>query len=68
MHILQPKQTKLKQEEVKKILEKYNISISQLPIVKLGDSGLPEGCNKGDVIRIERKEEDKFNVYFRVVV
>ncbi|MDO8509113.1 MAG: DNA-directed RNA polymerase subunit RpoH/Rpb5 C-terminal domain-containing protein [Nanoarchaeota archaeon] len=68
MHILQPKHTKLKSEEVKKILEKYNISISQLPIIKIGDPSLPEGSVKGDVVRIERKDGDKINVYFRVLV
>ena len=67
MHILQPKQKKLNQEEVKKLLEKYNISLSQLPKIKLTDPGLPEGCIPGEVFRIERKEEDKVNVYFRVV-
>ncbi len=68
MHILQPKHIKLKPEEVKKLLERYNISLSQLPIIKLGDPGLPEGTNKGDVLKIERKDDEKINVYYRVVV
>lgn len=68
MHILQPKHTKLKPEEVKKLVEKYNIHVSQLPKIKLGDSCIPENCEKGDVLRIERKEEDKSVIYFRVVV
>ena len=68
MHVLQPKHTKLKPEEAKKLLVRYNISVSQLPIIKLGDLALPEGCSKGDIIKIERKEEDKINLYFRVVV
>lgn len=67
MHILQPKQTKLKQDEVKKLLEKYNISLSQLPKIKITDSTMPEGTEKGDVFKIERKDEDKVNVYYRVV-
>lgn len=68
MHILQPKHTKLKADEVKQILEKYNISLSQLPKIRSSDKALPEGCAVGDVIKIERKEEDKVNTYFRVVV
>ena len=68
MHILQPKHIKLKTEEVKKMLEKHNIYVSQLPVIKFGDPGLPEGCIKGDVVRIDRKEGDKINVYFRVVI
>ena len=67
MHILQPKQKKLNQEEVKKLLEKYNISVSQLPKIKAADPSLTEGFQPGEVIRIERKEEDKINVYYRVV-
>ena len=68
MHILQPKHTKLKPEEVKKLLEKYNITVSQLPYIKIDDSAIPQGCAKGDVIKIERKEGDKIVLYFRVVV
>jgi DNA-directed RNA polymerase subunit H (RpoH/RPB5) len=68
MHILQPKQTKLKQNEVQEILKKYNIALSQLPKIKSSDPTLPEGCIPGEVIKIERKDEDKVNIYYRVVV
>ena len=68
MHILQPKHIRLKPNEVKILLEKYNISLSQLPKISSSDVALPEGCQIGDVIKIERKEEDKINLYFRVVV
>jgi len=68
MHILQPKHFKLKPEEASKLLEKYNISLSQLPKIKLGDVALPENCKIGEIIKIERKEKDKAVEYFRVVV
>ena len=68
MHALQPKHTKLKPEEVKKILEKYNMTVSQLPKIKNSDSGVPEDCQTGDVLKIERKEEEKIITYYRVVV
>jgi len=68
MHILQPKHSKLKPEEISKLLEKYNISLSQLPKIKIDDASLPENCNIGDVIKIERKEKDKTIEYFRVIV
>lgn len=68
MHILQPKHTKLKPEEVKELLGKYNVALAQLPKIKSSDSGLPEGCSPGDVVKIERKEEDKIRTYHRVVV
>ncbi len=67
MHILQPKHTKLKLNEAKQLLEKYNISISQLPKIKKDDPVIPEGYEQGDIVKIERKDEDKINVYFRIV-
>ncbi len=68
MHILQPKHSKLKPDEISKLLEKYNISLSQLPKIKINDAALPEKCNVGEVIRIERKDKDRTTEYFRVVV
>ncbi len=68
MHILQPKHFKLKPEEVSKLIKEYNISLSQLPKIKLGDFALYGNCEIGDVIKIERKEKGKVRVYFRVVV
>lgn len=69
MHILQPKHTKLKEKEVQNILEKFNISKAQLPKILLNDPALPEGCEIGDVVKIERKEEDgTINKYYRVVI
>lgn len=67
MHILQPKHVKLKPTEVQGLLKKYNVSIAQLPKIKSDDPALPEGCKQGDVIKIERKEEDAVYTYFRVI-
>jgi len=67
MHILQPKHQKLKQEEVAKLLEKYNLSLAQLPKINFKDPALPENCEIGDVVRIERKTKGKTVDYFRVV-
>jgi len=68
MHILQPKHIKLPEKDVEALLAKYNISKAQLPKILSTDAGLPEGCEKGDVIKIERKEGDKTHIYYRVVV
>lgn len=68
MHILQPKHIKLTEQESTEILDKLNISKAQLPKILSNDSGLPEGCIVGDLIKIERKEGDEVNVYYRVVV
>ncbi len=68
MHTLQPKHSKLKPEEVKNLIEKYNISVTQLPRIKATDASLPEDSLPGEVIRIERKSGEKINVYYRVIV
>jgi len=68
MHTLQPKQFKLKKEEVEKLLSKFNISAFQLPKISKKDPSLREEFDIGDVIRIERKLNDEISEYFRVVV
>lgn len=69
MHILQPKHSKLNEKESEELLKELNISKSQLPKVLSNDSGLPENCNVGDIIKIERKTfEGKPVFYYRVVV
>jgi DNA-directed RNA polymerase subunit H len=68
MHILQPKHTKLSEKEAQELLNKWNISKSQLPKIFLNDAALPENSNIGDVIKIERDEDDRINLYYRVVI
>ncbi len=68
MHILQPKHTKLKSEEVDKLSKDLNISLTQLPKIKVIDPALPENSKVGDVIKIERKISDNKTIsYYRVV-
>jgi len=64
MHILQPKHTKINEKEVEDLLKRLNISKAQLPKILSTDAALPEGCNVGDIIKIERES----TVYYRVVV
>lgn len=68
MHILESKHKKLNQKEAEEILSKLNISPAQLPKIFSNDPALPEDCSIGDIIKIERKEEDKVNIYYRIVV
>ncbi len=68
MHILQPKHTKLNEKETEELLNKLNISKAQLPKILSSDAALPEDCIPGDVIKIERKEEEGNVLYYRVVV
>lgn len=67
MHILQPKCLKLSQNEVDKLLAELNISLIQLPKIKINDPAMPEGCQIGEVIKIERNIEGKKTFYYRVV-
>lgn len=68
MHILQPKHIKLNEKESDELLSKLNVSKAQLPKILSTDPILPEGCNVGDIIKIERKEGERIEAYFRVVV
>lgn len=68
MHTLQPKHVKVKREEAEKILVKFGISQAQLPKIIKEDPALPENCEVGDIIKIERKDGDEVFEYFRVVV
>ena len=68
MHILQPKHTKLNEKDAQELLKRLNVAKSQLPRILITDAALPEGCNIGDIIKIERAEDDKINLYFRVVI
>ncbi len=68
MHALEPKHTKLKSEEVEKLLNDLNISLAQLPKIKINDPTLPSDCVISSVIRIERESDDgKKAIYYRVV-
>ncbi|MDO8467938.1 MAG: DNA-directed RNA polymerase subunit RpoH/Rpb5 C-terminal domain-containing protein [Nanoarchaeota archaeon] len=68
MHILQPKHTKLNEKDAQVLLDKLNVSKSQLPKILSSDTALPEGCEVGDIIKIERKEKENTILFHRVVV
>ncbi len=68
MHILQPKHSRLNEKEAEELITRLNVSKPQLPKILSTDPALPEGCVVGDIIKIERKEGDKTNIFFRVVV
>ena len=67
MHTLQPKHIKLKQEEIDKLLTELNISLAQLPKIKITDTTLPEDVQVSDVFRIERIIDGEKHDYYRVV-
>ena len=67
MHALQPKHTKLNPDEKERLLAEYNVALTQLPKIPKKDPSLPEGCKKGDIVKIERKD-DFTEIYYRVVI
>ncbi len=69
-HVLVPKHIKLNQEEINELLQKYNVSLRQLPKISVKDpmSKLLE-AKIGDVIKIIRKSPTAAQSdFFRVVV
>ncbi|MFH1452021.1 MAG: DNA-directed RNA polymerase subunit RpoH/Rpb5 C-terminal domain-containing protein [archaeon] len=67
MHTLQPKHSKLNSDEKDKVLAEFNIALAQLPKISKKDPALPDGCDTGDVVKIERKG-DLAGIYYRVVI
>jgi|GEM_PF-419242 len=69
MHLLQPKHLKLSPKDIKELFAKYNISSSQLPVIKITDPALPKDAKTGDIIKIERKAKNGEKThYYRIVV
>lgn len=69
-HNLVPKHVKLSDNEVKKLLEKYNITVKELPKILKEDPAIGELNTKpGEVIKIIRKSRTAGEAtYYRVVV
>ena len=67
MHVLQPKHTKMNPLERDKLLAEYNIALAQLPKISKKDPALPEDCETGDVVKIERIG-DLAEIIYRVVI
>jgi DNA-directed RNA polymerase subunit H len=68
MHVLQPKQVKLKPSEAEELLKKLNVSRTQLPKILSTDAALPEDVEAGDIIKIERHCGKEKKEYYRIVV
>ncbi len=69
-HFFVPKHLILSEDEVKELLKKYEITINELPKIKISDPAITNLKPKlGDVVKIERESifKDPIN-YYRVVV
>lgn len=69
-HSLVPKHVILKQEDVDKLLKKYNITLGQLPKISIKDPMVKLlDAKDGEVIKITRKSETNIkSPYYRVVI
>lgn len=69
-HFLVPQHIKLIDEEKNRLLQRLNISIKQLPMIKITDAAIKDlGVKIGDVMQIKRKSHTaKETDYYRVVV
>jgi DNA-directed RNA polymerase subunit H len=69
-HVLIPKHIKLNDKEKQKLLERYNISLKELPRIAKTDAAIASlNAKPGDVIKIIRKSPTANESFFyRVVV
>ena len=69
-HSLVPEHIKLTDEQKKNLLDKYNISIKQLPMIKTSDPALKDmGLKVNDIILIKRHSPTaKYTDYYRVII
>lgn len=64
-HIFVPKHIKLSEEEGKKILEKFNITLNQLPMIRKNDSAIRHmNAKHGDIIKIVRSSPTMIETEF----
>ena len=70
VHELVPKHEKLEDDEKQQLLERYSVSLLELPKIGKKDAGIKHlDVKVGDVIKITRKSRTAGNaVYYRVVV
>ncbi len=69
-HILVPEHILLNEKEKNAILEKYNVTLSELPKIFVTDVAIvPLGVKPGDVIKIVKKSQTAGEtVYYRGVI
>jgi len=69
-HILIPEHIKLSESEKKELLEKYHISVNELPKINSNDPAILDMKTKaGDIIKIIRKSSTAGeSAYYRAVI
>ena len=69
-HLLVPEHSKLTKKEIQELLEKYNLSLNELPKMLLTDPAITNlNVKSGDVIKITRDSPTAgTSIYYRVVI
>jgi DNA-directed RNA polymerase subunit H len=68
-HVLVPKHRILSKKEIAGVIEKYNISVVQLPRIKMKDPIVKAlEAEPGDILEIEREGPSGNYLYYRRVV
>ncbi len=69
-HILVPKHTKLSDKEKKEVLESYNVTLDDLPRIRISDPAIKHLHPKvGDMIKVLRKSPTAGeSVFYRGVI
>ena len=69
-HILVPKHSKISEKEKKDLIEKYSMTLAELPKIIRSDAALKKIAVKpGDVVKVERESQTASEVdFYRVVV
>lgn len=69
-HVLVPKHVKISEKEKKELLEKYNITLRELPKILKKDPAIKHiNLKQGDIVKIIRKSQTAGeSVFYRGVV
>ena len=69
-HVLVPKHELLSSEDANKVLEEYNITVTELPKIKISDPAIKDKNAKvGDIIKITRDSMSSGeSVFYRTVI
>ncbi len=69
-HVLYSKHEKLSEKEKRELLKKYNITLKQLPKIRINDPAIKHlNVKPGDIIKITRNSPVAGkSIYYRVVI
>lgn len=69
-HMLVPEHSKLTKKEIQELLEKYNITVNELPKILSTDPAIEKlNAKLGDIIKITRDSPTAgVSIYYRVVI